>query len=165
MIERATCDDFEAIAKLNIAAYAEFAPQLEKKFWNAMQANLRNVEDRAKTAEFYVCRSGCEIIGSVAYCPAGKSDPAIFKSNMASLLLLAVHPQHRGKGLAKSLIAGCIERARIDGAASIGLFTSELMPGAQQLYRSCGFQPDGELPRRHGLRYFRFVLPLDCRLV
>jgi hypothetical protein len=35
------------------------------------------------------------------------------------------------------------------------------MSVAHHLYRRLGFQLDVELPRRHGLRYFRYVLPLN----
>lgn len=160
MIKTATSQDFKAIADLNIAAYAEFASCLQPGSWEVMQKNLRNIAERAEAAEFIVCHSGNDIIGSVAYCPAGKGDPAIFKPDMASILLLAVHPQHRGEGIAKALTMVCISRAKTDKAGSIGLFTSELMQSAQHIYRSLGFQPESELPKRHGVRYFRFVLPL-----
>ena len=160
MIEAASKEDYTSIAELNVKAYEEFASHLLPGSWNAMRENLRNIEERAKTAEFLVFRVGGEVVGSVAYCPAKNSDPSIFKPGTASVLLLAVHPQHRGRGIAKALTAACIARARNDGAASIGLFTSELMLPAQHIYRSLGFQQDGELPKRHGLRYFRFVLSL-----
>lgn len=160
MIERATSQDFTAIAELNIAAYTEFAAFLQPDGWKAMQQNLQNIAERAEVAEFMVYRSGNEVIGSVAYCPAGKGNPEIFKPDMASLLLLAVHPHHRGKGIAKALAGVCIARAKQDKASSIGLFTSELMRSAQHLYRSLGFQQEAELPRRYGFRYFRFILPL-----
>jgi ribosomal protein S18 acetylase RimI-like enzyme len=84
---------------------------------------------------------------------------------MALVLLLAVHPMHRGKGLARKLTEACITRAKQDGAASIGLFTSEIMVAAQHLYKDLGFQLDSELPLRHGIRYFRFVLPLAVNTV
>jgi ribosomal protein S18 acetylase RimI-like enzyme len=160
VIEIATSKDFEAIADLNVAAYAEFASCLQSSSWEVMQKNLRNIAARAEAAEFMVCRSGNDIIGSVAYCPAGKGDPAIFKPDMASILLLAVHPQHRGEGIAKALTVECISRARTDKASSIGLFTSELMQSAQRIYWSLGFQQESELPTRHGVRYFRLVLSL-----
>lgn len=160
MIETAKTEDFEAIANLNVLAYAEFAPYLPPGAWETMQKNLRNIEERAKAAEFMILRSGNDIIGSVVYCPAGKGDPAIFKPNMASILLLAVHPQHRGNGIAKALTLECVAKAKNDKTSSIGLFTSELMQSAQHLYRSLGFQQASELPKRHGIRYFRFILPL-----
>ena len=165
MIETATVKDFEAIADLNVVAYAEFASYLPPESWEIMQKNLRNIKESAEVAEFTICRSGNDIIGSVAYCPAGKGDPAIFKPDIASILLLAVHPQHRGKGIAKALTIECIAKAKNDKASSIGLFTSELMQSAQRLYRRLGFQQESELPKRHGIRYFRFILPLASDVV
>ncbi|WP_019501186.1 GNAT family N-acetyltransferase [Pseudanabaena sp. PCC 6802] len=160
-IEIPTSKDFEAIADLNVSAYAEFAPYLQPGSWEIMQKTLRNIAERAERSEFVVCRSGDNIVGSVAYCRAGKGDPAIFTPDMASILVLAVHPQHRGKGIAKVLILSCISRAKSDRAGSIGLFTNELMLPAQHIYRCLGFQQDLELPKRYGIRYFRFVLLLD----
>src|SRR5262249_6833677 len=136
VIELASSDDFEAIAALNVAAYEEFAPHLQPGAWEAMQRNLRNITERAQTAEFLVVREAGESVASVGYCPAGKADPAIFAPTMAAVLLLAVHPQHRGRGFAKDLTAACIARARRDRADSIGLFTSELMEPAQHIYHS-----------------------------
>jgi ribosomal protein S18 acetylase RimI-like enzyme len=161
LIEKATSGDFESIAALNVAAFEECFPRLRSGSWDVIQKNLRNIAERSRSAEFLVCRATGHVVGSVAYCPAGKGDPLIFQPDMASVLLLAVHPQHRRKGLAKTLTAACISRAREDGAASIGLFTSEFMIAAQHVYRGLGFQLESELPMRHGLRYFRFVLPLN----
>lgn len=130
MIEIATSRDFEAIADLNVAAYAEFASCPPSGSWEVMQKNLRNIAERAETAKFMVYRSGNDIIGSVAYCPSGKGDLAIFSLDIASILLLSVHPENRGKGIAKALTAACISEAINDKASSIGLFTSELMQSA-----------------------------------
>src|SRR5512144_1642530 len=160
MIEAATNEDFDAIADLNVAAFAQFEPSLDPASWQDMLKNLRNVAERACTTEFYVCREGGEIVGSVGYCQAGKSNPNIFSPDMASVVLLVVHPDHRGKGMGKALTSTCIARARQDNANAIGLFTSELMQPAHHVYRTLGFQPDFELPARYGIRYFRFVLPL-----
>nr|WP_277874840.1 GNAT family N-acetyltransferase [Leptolyngbya sp. FACHB-16] len=165
VIEIATSKDFEAIADLNVAAYAEFASYLPSGSWKVMQKNLRNISERAEAAEFIVYRFSNDIIGSVAYCPTGKGDPTIFRSDMASLLLLAVHPEHRGKGIAKALTMACISKAINDKASSIGLFTSELMQSAQHIYRDLGFQQESELPKRNGVRYFRFVLSLASGVV
>ncbi len=163
-IEQATSDDFESIAALNIAAFVEFAPNLSPESWQSMKRNLLNIVERSQSARFLIYRAEGEIVGSVAYCPAGKGDPSIFRSNMASILLLAVHPQYRGEGLAKALISECITKGRNDGAATVGLFTSELMFAAHRLYRRLGFQLDVELPMRYDLRYFRYVLPLKTTL-
>lgn len=65
-------NDFDAIAALNVAAYAEFAPSLSPGSWETMEKNLQNIAERARSAEFMVCRTAGEVVGSVAYCPAGK---------------------------------------------------------------------------------------------
>lgn len=159
-IETARKEDFDAIAALNVQAYAEFAPHLHSGAWDVMRGNLQNIAERSQKADFIVYRQGSQVIGSIAYCPAGQSDPAIFGPGMASVLLLAVDPEHRGRGIGKALTEACIARACIDKAASLGLFTSELMQAAQHVYRSLGFVQDIELSPRHGIRYFRFVLKL-----
>ncbi len=160
MVEPATNEDFDAIADLNVAAFAQFEPSLDPTSWLDMLKNLRNVDERARTTEFFVCRDGGEIVGSVGYCPAGKSNPNIFSADMASVVLLVVHPRHRGNGLGAALTAACIARAREDKAGALGLFTSELMQPAQHVYRKLGFHLESELPARYGVRYFRYVLPL-----
>lgn len=99
-------------------------------------------------------------VGSVGYCPAGKGNPEIFPPNWAGVLLLAVSPGHRGRGIARDLVSACIQCAQDDSAEVIGLFTSELMLPAQQLYESLGFHRDTELPMRLGLRYWRYKLQL-----
>lgn len=163
VVERATRNDFAAIGDLNVMAYREFARHLAADRWEDWQRNLRRVEERARGAEIFICRDGERVVGSVAYCPAGRGDPAVFAPNMAAVLLLAVHPAYRGTGIAKLLMDACLSRARNDGAQSVGLFTSEPMLAAQHIYRSLGFALESELPRRYGLRYFRFVLALDAR--
>ena len=100
------------------------------------------------------------IVGSVGYCPTGKGDPEIFSPDWAAVLLLAVSPTHRGRGIARELVSACIQCARDDAAHVIGLFTSELMTAAQQLYESLGFRRESEIPSRRGLRYWRYKLPL-----
>lgn len=159
-IETASEKDFPAIAELNVCAYAEFAERFAPGGWEIMQKNLRAIAEKAKSAQFLIYRCGSEICGSVAYCPAGNGDPRIFKTDMAAILLLAVHPKQRGKGIARALIETCISRAKGDQANSIGLFTNEFMQPAQHLYRSFGFEQEDELPMRYGVRYFRFVLAL-----
>jgi predicted N-acetyltransferase YhbS len=152
--------DFDAIAALNVEAYREFAGRMTPGNWRRMEASLRAVETRAQFARFLVIRDGGTIVGSIGYCPAGKGNPEIFPPDWAALLLLAVAPDHRGRGLARTLVSACIECARNDSARTIGLFTSELMTAAHQLYESFGFRRESELAPRLGLRYWRYKLPI-----
>ena len=160
MVSPAQASDFEAIADLNVEAYREFANRMSPDGWRGMEASLRAVESRAQSARFLVMRDHGTIVGSVGYCPAGNGNPEIFPPDWAAVLLLAVSPTHRGRGIARELVCACIQCARDDSAQVIGLFTSELMTAAQQLYESFGFHRESELPSRFGLRYWRYQLPL-----
>jgi ribosomal protein S18 acetylase RimI-like enzyme len=160
MVSLAQTSDLDPIAALNIEAYREFADHMSLDGWRGMEASLRAVEARAESARFLVLREQGTIVGSVGYCPAGKGDPEIFPVDWAGVLLLAVNPTHRGRGIARELVSACIQYARDDAAQVIGLFTSEVMTAAQQLYESLGFRRESELPPRHGLRYWRYKLQL-----
>jgi ribosomal protein S18 acetylase RimI-like enzyme len=159
-IEEATAADVLAIADLNVAAYREFARRLGADAWGAMEKNLRGVARLTGWAKFLVVRTPRALAGRVGYCPPGKSDPTVFEPDWASIVLLAVSPRHRRRGIGRALIRDCIRRARDDRAPAVGLFTSEIMTGAAALYRSLGFQEDRELPPRYGVRYSRLRLEL-----
>lgn len=161
-IEEATADDVLAIADLNVAAYREFAKRLGPTPWRAMEKNLRGVARLTGWARFLVVRTPRGLAGSVGYCPPGKSDVAVFEPEWASIVLLAVSPRHRRRGIGRALVRDCIRRARDELAPAIGLFTSELMTGAGELYRSLGFREDRELPPRYGVRYRRLRLELHA---
>jgi ribosomal protein S18 acetylase RimI-like enzyme len=74
--------------------------------------------------------------------------------------MLAVLPQYRGQGISQQLSLACIHRAKQDRAEVIALHTSKLMINARRMYERPGFQQDIELPRRLGIRYWRYVLKL-----
>lgn len=160
-LEPATANDLPAIAALNLAAYAEFATQVGEAAWAAMRRNLMAVAEVAGRAEFWVARDGDRLVGSVAYGAAGRNNPAIFPPDWAAVLLLAVDPAARGRGIGRRLTEMCVSRARDDGTTVIGLFTSEAMSPAQHLYETLGFVRHAELPRRHGLRYWLFKRDLQ----
>jgi ribosomal protein S18 acetylase RimI-like enzyme len=160
MVSLATAGDIDAIAALNLEAYREFADRMTPDNWQKMEASIRSVEARTRSTRFLVMREQGAIVGSVGYCPAGKGNPEIFPQDWAGLLVLAVAPSHRGRGIARTLVSACIACARDDSARVIGLFTSELMTSAQQLYESIGFRRERELPPKLGLRYWRYKLHL-----
>lgn len=161
MVSPAQTSDFDAIAALNVEGYREFAGHMSPDSWRGMEANLRAVEARAQSTQFLVIRDQGVIVGSAGYCQAGNGNPEIFPPDWAAILLLAVAPTHRGRGIARKLVSACIQCARNDSAQVIGLFSSELMTAAQQLYESMGFRRESEIPLRLGLRYWRYKLQLS----
>ncbi len=160
-IQKAQIHHFPMIAALNVEAYREYANQLTAETWAALQARLSAVETVAEFAEFWIVVIDGNLAGSVAYGPPGKSVAPI-PAEWASILLLAVSPDYRRQGIARALMEACVQQATEDGAPAIGLFTSELMTGAHQLYQSLGFDADGEIPLRPELKFWRYKLDLTA---
>lgn len=156
IIRDALSEDVPAIDALVSAAYGEFAPSLEPGGWARMKQSLAAAGFVAGGAALMVAEDGGRVAGSVAYYAPGRSTPAIFPRDWASLRALAVDPGLRSRGIGRRLTEACIQRARQDGAAVIGLHTSEAMVVARSLYERMGFAIVSELPSRFGLRYWLF---------
>ena len=108
MVHLATAGDIDAIAALNVEAYREFADRMTPDGWLKMEASIRSIEARTRSTRFLVMRDQGAIVGSVGYCQAGKGNPEIFPQDWATVLVLAVAPTHRGRGIARALVSACI---------------------------------------------------------
>jgi GNAT superfamily N-acetyltransferase len=150
----------DAIAALVVQAYRDYQPGLSAENWQTMQSGLARSAGRIEHAAHIVAEIGDALAAYVAYFPPGHSSPTLYEAEWASFRLLAVAPTHRGRGLARLLSQACIERARKDGAGTIGLHTSEAMMTAHALYERMGFRKTRELPAMFGLRYWQFRLDL-----
>jgi ribosomal protein S18 acetylase RimI-like enzyme len=51
-----------------------------------------------------------------------------------------VHPDARGRGRGRLLTLACVERARTQGAATLGIHTTPAMTAACALYERLGFR-------------------------
>ncbi|GET44207.1 GNAT family N-acetyltransferase [Microseira wollei] len=123
IIRDALIHDFDDIASLSVVSYQEYADSLTPENWEIMKQTLSSISRFAEQATFIVGEHNNRVVASVAYYSPGYSDLQIFPSNWASLRLLAVLPEYRGRGIGKALTQTCIERAKRDGAEVIGLYT------------------------------------------
>ena len=158
---KATFKDLDPIANISLQAYQEYRNRLTVENWHKMQQSLSHTKVTASTAQFYVAEIEKTIVGAIAYYSPGKSNPRFFDDDWASLRLLAVTPNFRGRGIGKLLTTAGIERAKSDKATGIGLYTSEAMTIAQKMYGDLGFQRGRELPMMLGLRYWLYLLEIS----
>lgn len=79
------------------------------------------------------------------------------EERVAWLNQLAVHPDHRGAGHARTLFDRLVEHATVSGAVSVGLDTAAPAVQLRRLYEGWGFR-DRELIRWPGKTYDSVVM-------
>ena len=159
IVRDARPSDAEAINHLCVKAYAEFRPVIGEPNWIRLRETLSRASSLTNEGELIVAEDGSGVLGVVLYIPHRHDNGGSSKS--AWLQTLAVSPLHRGKGIGRSLTRECIERARRDGADSIGLTTAEMMTVARPMYERLGFTKESDLGHRFGVTHARYVLRLE----
>lgn len=157
---QATLLDFSAINDLCVEAYHEFEISVGPDNWQQMRDTLSHASDLSRIGELILAEDATGLLGVILYVPPGKSDGVSIPVEWASIRMLAVSPLCRGRGIGRKLTQECIDRARRDGAAAIGLTTAEMMRVAQPMYERMGFRKEEDLGTRFGVKHARYVLML-----
>jgi ribosomal protein S18 acetylase RimI-like enzyme len=92
------------------------------------------------------------VLGTATLALPGARHNSGSTSGEATLRMLAVHRTARKRGIGTALVAECVARARLAGASSLGLDTSDMMSDAHRLYARLGFRrvPERDAPARSG---------------
>lgn len=143
-IRNAVEGEHPGVWELVLGAYREFGPRMKPKDWNQMQANLKRLVEGATLEQLLVAELDGIMVGTVSYYPAGSIPGAAgftrFPPEWAVMRVLAVRPESRGRGFGRLMAQEVIDRARDDGAGTMGLHTSELMTTATGMYQRMGFE-------------------------
>lgn len=150
--------EYAAIDALAVDAWTVLRDGYDPAQWEQLLARIGAMSGISRSGELLVAASDDEILGAVAYVPAGRSDPAMFPRDWPVMRMLVVRPSARGQGVGKQLALACVRRARDDGAPCIGLHTSPIMTVALPMYLRMGFVRDADLPAMAGAPYGRYVL-------
>lgn len=157
-----TIADLKEIKALNINAYSEFKLELADAEWQKMNTNLNNESTLAELIEkatVFLCTDGSWVVGVVFFVPHNNPTP-IYEAGWSYIRLMGVHPEHRGKGIAKQLIVNCIECARKTGEQYLMLHTSEMMPAARHVYENLGFTRYRDIGKIFDKQYWLYCLEL-----
>lgn len=168
VIRQARADEYAALGKLLVAAYAALPGMPSPREQPDYYAMLDNVAARtAKPAltVFIAADEAGRQLGSVDFiddmAQYGSGGTAATVTNAVGIRLLAVGDAARGKGVGKALTQFCIERARELGKARVVLHTTRAMQTAWTMYERLGFVRFPEIDFRQGnLEVFGFQLPL-----
>ena len=103
------------------------------------------IQNSIEREELYVLADGDEIVACVIVNDEkveGYADAPwqIDSDEVIVLHVLAVHPNHRGKGLARKLVEGVIEQEKKAGKKAFRLDVIENNTTAEKLYQKLGFQ-------------------------
>ena len=147
VVRNARPADRDAIRDLTLSAYSEYAHVMEPDSWAGLSAAVQAALSSSDPMERIVADDDGTLIGSVLLYPASARAYGDLASaaNDPELRLLAVAPEARGRGVGRALVDECVRRARLAGAAALGLHTSKSMATAMQLYERMGFERAPEL--------------------
>jgi GNAT superfamily N-acetyltransferase len=162
-IREATEDDFDAIARLTVAAYRA----LDTWVGDDYAAHLADVAGRAAADGITVLVAEDEadgrLLGSVTLT---LEEGPYFEwahgiDGDCGFRMLAVDPAAQGRGAGPRLVAECIDRARAAGRKRMIIGSTEWMTTAHRIYQRIGFRRMPELDQQWGdIRGLCFVLDL-----
>lgn len=160
-IRLARPDEYAEIGELTYKSYLPLFSDRdnfnEKEFSASDYArDMRDVEARAKAAE---CIAVAMVDGKMVGCVDYHSNYA--KQGQPGFGKLAVDPTIRKGGIGLGLVKWCIERARTQGAPTLLLHTTELMPAAMRMYRRLGWVRLPSIDFQANILVMGFVLTLD----
>ena len=144
LLRDARADERDAIARLTLSVYEEYASIMAPGAWNALRDAVHaSLADDAGVTRIVAEREGA-IVGSVAlYAPdAAPYGDLASRARWPEVRLVAVDPAARGAGVGGALVLECARRARDAGATTLGLHTSRSMHAALRLYERLGFVRD-----------------------
>lgn len=133
--------ELDAVRQLTLAAYEEFNALMPPPVWASYRESIVNTLDTYGPTEYIVALFDDRLVGSVLLYPASvdaHGRPAS-RAGYPEVRLLAVAPGARGLGIGKALMLECERRARLAGAAKIGLHTTDLMQTAMKMYEQMGY--------------------------
>jgi ribosomal protein S18 acetylase RimI-like enzyme len=136
-------DEYEAAGAVTARAYHEFA-DFEDPDWVEYLGEIADVAGRVDRTVVLVADEDGHILGTATLeldQTIGDDDPQL-PPDTASLRMLGVDQEARGRGIGRALVDETLARARAAGKTVMVLRTTEQMRTAQALYRSMGFEPD-----------------------
>ncbi|MEP7059787.1 MAG: GNAT family N-acetyltransferase [Actinomycetota bacterium] len=146
-VRRAEPVEFAEAGSVTAAAYREFVDGTE---WSSYLDTIADVGSRADRTEIIIAMDGGAIIGSATLELDGRTSPGEgpLEPHRAHIRMLGIHPEARGRGAARALMAACEDRARGAGRTILTLNTTERMRTAKTMYERLGYVrgPDEVMP-------------------
>ena len=158
LIREGTPEEQDEIETLVKTAYREFQPIFPADRWEAWMDNIWETVHSGQGVAI-VAESQGKLQGVVKFYPhAGQAGMGQWPKEAASMRILAVHPDSRGKGYGILLVRECLRRARALKIHQIYLYTGTFMQAARHIYEKLGFKRALEFDRDPGPIAYRLDL-------
>lgn len=135
VIRPARPDEYATVGDLVVEAYRTL-PDPHDHY----EPRLRDVATRAATSVVLVAASEGRLVGTVTYVPGPGPDAEVQDPDAATIRMLGVAPEARGRGVGQALVEACIVKARGGGRRRVLLDTETTMTAARRLYERLGFR-------------------------
>ena len=136
-IRPAEPDELAMVGELTLAAYlADGHLRADDPY----AAELRAADQRAAEADLVVAATpDGRLLGTVTFTLPGTPWAEVSRPGEAEFRMLAVAPEHRGKGVGSALAQWCVDRAREQGCTAVALSSLTTMDTAHRMYERMGF--------------------------
>jgi ribosomal protein S18 acetylase RimI-like enzyme len=141
-IREAAPAEYDAIGDLVVRAYRDVG-ETDESYYD----ELRDVASRAAVVPVLAAveEGSGRVLGAVTFVPGpGPFHEGEF-GDAASIRMLAVDDDARGRGIGTALVQECLRRARAAGRDRVSLYTRPFMTAAHAMYERLGFERRPEL--------------------
>jgi ribosomal protein S18 acetylase RimI-like enzyme len=150
--------EYEIAGELTVEAYRTLGDAGDEFY----ERELRDIAGRRASSEILVAEVGGRIVGCVTFVDGLKQLSEVDDPDAATVRMLGVATEARGRGVGEALMQECIDRARRSGRRRVRLDTRTSMTSAQRLYERLGFRrdPDHDCSPAAGILLLGYVLDL-----
>jgi ribosomal protein S18 acetylase RimI-like enzyme len=158
-IRAARPSEYRLAGELVVGAYRTLGDEGGGRY----ETVLRDVAGRAADSEVLVAELDGRIVGTVTFVDGQRALSEVDDPDAATIRMLGVAAEARGRGVGTALARECIERARRSGRARVRLDTRTSMTAAHRLYERLGFvrDPEHDWSPVPGIDLLAYVLELD----
>jgi ribosomal protein S18 acetylase RimI-like enzyme len=142
LVRPARPEDFDAIARLSVAAYRADGQITDESEY---AKTLADVSTRAEAGELLVAVTEGAVVGSVLFVLPGSPYAELSRPGEAEFRMLAVDPAAQRRGVGEALARACLDRAAELGCRAVVISTRDFATAAQRLYARLGFVRAPEL--------------------
>jgi len=152
-------DEYQMAGRLVLDAYRTLGDEGDEFY----EAELQDIGGRIRESDVLVAELEGQLVGCVTLVDGLKPLSEVEDPDAATIRMLGVASEARGRGIGDALTRECIDRARAAGRKRVRLDTRTSLASAQRLYERLGFErdPEHDWSPAPGIELLAFTLELS----